>query len=306
MPNFLSWLTFPFIGASMFKDYLLLLRPWQWTKNLFVFLPLFFALQIANMCLLARAVEAFLLVCLLARGIYIFNDYHDRHEDRIHPRKKKRPLASGRIQAAPALLLGGILISAACLGAAAINIFLFYLFLFYVALNVAYTMRLKHLAIIDIMIISTGFVLRVFIGGIVTGIEVYPWIIVMTFLLSLFLAFGKRRDDVLYLESDGIMARKSIDGYSLKFIDCSMMITAAVTIVSYIMYTMSLEITAKFNTSHLYLTSFFVIAGIFRYLQITIVEQKEADPSMVILRDHFIQMTIMGWILVFGLLIYIQ
>ncbi len=290
----------------MFKDYLLLLRPWQWTKNLFVFLPLFFALQITNMCLLARAAEAFLLVCLLASGIYIFNDYHDRYEDRRHPRKKKRPFASGRIQTAPALILGGILVSVACLGAVAIDILLFYLFLFYMALNVAYTIKLKHLAIIDIMIISTGFVIRIFIGGIVTEVEVYPWIIVMTFLLSLFLAFGKRRDDVLLLESDGTRARKSIDGYSLKFIDGSMMLTAAVTIVSYIMYTMSPEVMVKFNTCYLYLTSFFVISGIFRYLQISIVEQKEADPSMVILRDHFIQMTILGWILAFGLLIYLQ
>jgi len=128
----------------------------------------------------------------------------------------------------------------------------------------------------------------------------------MTFLLSLFLALGKRRDDVLIFLNSGEKARKSVDGYTLSFIDGSMVVMAAVTIVSYVMYTMSPEITAKFGTGHLYLTTIFVILGVMRYLQITMVEQRSADPAEILIRDSFIQIAILGWIVMFGLLIYLQ
>jgi len=288
------------------RDLFLLIRPWQWTKNLFIFLPLFFALQLYNLHLLAKSGLAFASFCLLASGVYIFNDYHDREEDRSHPKKKIRPLAAGKVTVKKALTFGVLLTVAGLLGAGLIDMSMLYLALFYLVLNISYTIKFKHVPLIDIFIISLGFVIRIFVGGVVTGVKVYPWIIVMTFLLSLFLALGKRRDDVLLFLNDGDKARKSIDGYTLNFIDNSMVAMAAITIVSYIMYTMSSEIIAKFNTDHLYLTTVFVIFGVMRYLQIVMVEQCSADPSEILLKDSAIQISILGWIMMFGFLIYLQ
>jgi len=288
------------------KEYLSLLRIPQYLKNLFIFLPLFFALQLANVHLLGRAGLAFVFFCLLASGVYIFNDYHDREEDRRHPTKKMRPLAAGRVDAGSALALGALLTAAGLAGAWLLDVSLLYLFLLYLILNIFYTLKLKHVPLLDIFIIALGFVVRIFVGGVVTGVRIYPWIIVMTFLLSLFLALGKRRDDVLIFLNFGEKARKSVDGYTLSFIDGSMVVMAAVTIVSYVMYTMSPEITAKFGTGHLYLTTIFVILGVMRYLQITMVEQRSADPTEILFRDSFIQIAILGWIVMFGLMIYLR
>ncbi|MDI6616246.1 MAG: UbiA family prenyltransferase, partial [Syntrophaceae bacterium] len=199
------------------KEYLSLLRIPQYLKNLFIFLPLFFALQLANVHLLGRAGLAFVFFCLLASGVYIFNDYHDREEDRRHPKKKIRPLAAGRVAAGSALALGALLTAAGLAGAWLLDVSLLYLFLMYLILNIFYTLKLKHVPLLDIFIIALGFVVRIFVGGVVTGVRIYPWIIVMTFLLSLFLALGKRRDDVLIFLNSGEKARKSVDGYTLSF-----------------------------------------------------------------------------------------
>jgi len=288
------------------KEYLNILRIPQYSKNLFIFLPLFFALQLTNVHLLVRAGLAFVFFCLIASGVYIFNDYYDKEEDRQHPTKKMRPLAAGRVAAGSALALGALLTAAGLLGAWLLDVSLLYLSFLYLILNIFYTLKLKHVPLLDIFSIALGFVVRIFVGGVVTGVKIYPWIIVMTFLLSLFLALGKRRDDVLIFLNSGEKARKSVDGYTLSFIDGSMVVMAAVTIVSYVMYTMSPEITAKFGTGHLYLTTIFVILGVMRYLQITMVEQRSADPAEILIRDSFLQIAILGWIVMFGLLIYLQ
>ena len=216
-----------------------------------------------------------------------------------------RPLAAGRIAVKNAITVGILLTVAGLGGAWSLDMSMLYLALFYLVLNISYTIKFKHVPLVDIFIIAFGFVLRIFVGGVVTGVTIYPWIIVMTFLLSLFLALGKRRDDVLLFLRDGTKARKSVDGYTLNFVDNSMVAMAAVTIVSYIMYTMSSEIITKFKTNHLYLTTVFVILGIIRYLQITMVEQHSADPAEILLKDSFIQIAILGWITMFGLLVYL-
>jgi decaprenyl-phosphate phosphoribosyltransferase len=291
---------------AVIRDLFRLMRPLQWTKNLFIFLPLFFALQFNNLHLLAKAGLAFVFFCLLASAVYIFNDFHDREENRGHPQKKSRPLAAGRVTTKSALSSGILLAAVGLLGAGYLDISMLYMSLLYLALNISYTIKLKHFPLLDIFIIAFGFVIRIIVGGVVTGLKLYPWIIVMTFLLALFLAMGKRRDDVLLFLNSGERARKSIDGYTVNFIDSSMLALAAVTIVSYIMYTMSPEIIAKFKTGHLYLTAVFVILGIMRYLQIIIVEQRSADPVEILWKDSFIQIAIIGWITMFGLLIYLR
>ncbi len=291
--------------VAVMRDLFVLLRPKQWTKNLFIFLPLFFSLQFHQLHLLAKAGLAFVFFCLLASAVYIFNDYHDREEDRRHPRKRARPLAAGRVTPGSAAVGGVLLAAGGLLGAAYIGLPMLGMSLLYLALNIAYTLKLKHVALLDVFVIAIGFVIRIIVGGVATGGRIYPWIIVMTFLLALFLAMGKRRDDVRLSLSSGEPSRRSVGGYTVDFIDGSMVALAAVTIVSYIMYTMSPEIAAKFGTGHLYLTTVFVILGILRYLQLIVVEQQSADPVEILWKDPFLQVSLIGWITMFGLLIYL-
>jgi len=183
---------------------------------------------------------------------------------------------------------------------------MFYLCLFYIALNIAYSVKLKHVPILDIMVIAVGFVIRIFVGGVVGDVPIYMWIIIMTFLLALFMALGKRRDDMLIYMETNHNPRKSIDGYNLRFIDASMMIMAAVVLVAYLMYTVSPEIIAKFKTDKLYITSLFVLMGVMRYLQITLVEKNSGCPTTIFIEDLFIQLSVVGWIISFALLVYIR
>jgi len=182
---------------------------------------------------------------------------------------------------------------------------MFFLSLLYIVLNFSYSVKLKHIPIVDIMIIAICFVIRVFVGGVVGNVPIYMWIVIMTFLLALFLAIGKRRDDVLIFLETNRMPRKSVEGYNLRFIDSSMVIMAAVILVAYLMYTVSPEIIAKFQTDKLYITAIFVLIGILRYLQITMLEENSGSPTEILLKDIFIQMSIVGWIITFGLLIYL-
>ena len=171
-------------------------------------------------------------------------------------------------------------------------------------LNIAYCIRLKHIAILDVAIIAIGFVLRLFIGSAVTGIMLSMWIVVITFLLALFMALAKRRDDLLIFLETGSMMRKAIDGYNLKFLDTSMAIMASVVIVAYTIYTASPEVAEKFHTKYLYLTAFFVILGIMRYLQIALVFQDSGSPTQIVLKDRFIQFVLLGWFATFIWILY--
>ncbi|MBN1664328.1 MAG: decaprenyl-phosphate phosphoribosyltransferase [Deltaproteobacteria bacterium] len=288
----------------MLYDLLLLSRPRQWIKNLFIFFPLFFALQIYHPAVLLKAGLAFVVFCALASGLYIMNDYHDVDEDRLHPQKKLRPFAAGRISGNTALFSSAVLLISGLIAAWFLGVSMFCLALIYIALNVVYTIKLKHIPIIDIFIVAFGYVIRIFVGGAVTGIKIYPWIVIMTFLLALLLALGKRRDDVLILLNNGEKVKKSVDGYNLAYIDGCMMVTASITIVSYIMYTMSPEVITRYKTDHLYLTAVFVMIGIMRYLQVALVEQQSGVPTDIFLKDRFIQAAVAGWIITFGFLIY--
>jgi len=288
----------------MVKKYITLIRPYQYFKNLFIFAPLFFGLKIADIELLLRTFLAFIAFSFIASAVYVFNDYYDAEEDKKHPTKKNRPLASGSVSKKTALLLLAVL-SATGLGMTALlSLPMLYLVFIYAALNIAYTLKLKHMAIIDVFIIAAGFVIRLFIGSLVTGIELSMWIIIMTFLLALFLALAKRRDDVVIFLASGERTRKVVDGYNLDILDLSMTIMASVTIVSYIMYTVSPEVIKKTNSDKLYLSVVFVMLGVMRYLQIVFVEKGSGSPTDVLLRDRFIQMTLAGWVLLLWMLIY--
>lgn len=286
------------------KDAIALLRPKQYAKNLFVFLPLFFALEARHVDLLLQTGFAFVLFSLMASAAYIFNDYHDLEEDRSHPKKKDRPLPSGRIAPAKALVLMAALLAASLTAAYLFLSPLFWFGILYLCINVLYTLFLKHIPILDIVVIAAGFVLRIFVGGSVAQVKISPWIVTMTFLLALFLALGKRREDVLTFLEKGTRTRKAIDGYNVPFVDAAMVAFAAITIVAYVMYTLSPDVMARFQTDTLYLTTLFVITGILRYLQIVMVENNGGSPTEILWKDLFIQLSIVGWLLTFGLLIY--
>jgi decaprenyl-phosphate phosphoribosyltransferase len=284
--------------------YIQLLRPHQYVKNLFIFLPQFFGMQITNTALLGRTVFAFVAFSLMASAVYVFNDYHDREEDRNHPQKRSRPLASGRVTPTAALVLAVALLAVAGIIFVALGTKALVVAVVYLALNVAYTLLLKHVPILDAFSVASGFVLRLSVGSAVTAIVLSKWIVLMTFLLALFLAFAKRRSDVLiYLES-GQKSRKLVDGYNLQVLDAFMVIVASVVIVAYIMYTVSAEVVARTGTENLYFTVAFVILGIMRYLQISIVRGDGGSPTQVFLRDRFIQLSVLGWALANAAILY--
>jgi len=268
-------------------------------------MPLFFSLKITNFPVLISTLMIFISFSMIASSIYIFNDYYDAPEDRHHPKKKNRPIASGEIPERSALslmiaFLASGLASSYLIGGKTVSAFV----LGYVVLNISYTLKLKQIAIIDIFIIAIGFILRLFIGAQVGHVALSIWIIIMTFLLALFLALTKRRDDIIIYEESGTKVRKAIEGYNIEFLNASMIIMTSVIIVSYIMYTLSSEVIGKLHSDKLYITVLFVILGIMRYLQITLVEKMSDSPTEVLIKDRFLQITILGWFLTFVFLLY--
>lgn len=299
------------------KDILKLIRPHQWIKNGFVLLPLFFGGALLNVGSIVAALITTLAFSLVASSIYCFNDVIDVEADRRHPVKCKRPVASGAIKESTAyaimLLLPALAALLLCFpfGISWLQYFAIAnrwevcgVLLLYWLLNICYCTKLKQYAIIDVCIIAFGFILRILAGGLATNIALSKWIVLMTFLLTLFLSFAKRRDDVLRMNETGEAPRKNTIHYNLTFINQAITITASMTFVCYIMYTISPDVMAGFGTENLYLTSIFVLIGLLRYIQITVVENDSGDPTKVIIRDRFTQIIVLLWGLTFMFLIY--
>ncbi|MDR2963301.1 MAG: decaprenyl-phosphate phosphoribosyltransferase [Bacteroidales bacterium] len=286
-----------------------ILRPQQWLKNAFVFLPLFFSGQLLHVELLWQCIVAFFAFSFVASAIYCLNDICDVEMDKLHPEKSHRPIASGAVSKHMAylLMIACVTISITLLFAfsGTAKFALMALIGFYFGMNVAYCLKIKHIAIVDVLVIAIGFVLRVVVGGVATGIELSEWIVIMTFLLALFLAFAKRRDDVVLYESTGVSLRANTARYNLDFLNQVMTIISTITIVAYIMYTLSPAVIARFGSKYVYGTAIFVLIGIIRYLQLTIVDSKSGNPTKVLIRDRFLQCCIAGWILSFLLIIYV-
>lgn len=280
-----------------------LLRIHQWIKNLLLFVPIFFSGQIQNVDLLMQIIMAFLSYSLMASTVYILNDYVDIQRDKLHPTKRNRPLASGKVTKSQAQIAFVILLISSLGISLLVDYKLTIILAIYFVVNVLYSLRLKHEAIVDITIIATGFLLRIFAGSIPFEIVVSKWLIIMIFLSAMFIGIAKRRGELI-LENDGA-TRKSLEGYNLQFVDIAMVMMAAVTIVCYIMYTVSEEVVARIGSDDIYMTTFFVIIGILRYLQQTIVFGKTEAPTKVFLKDRFIQVCIVLWIVVFGWFLYV-
>jgi 4-hydroxybenzoate polyprenyltransferase len=240
--------------------YLSLLRPKDWAKNLFLFIPLFFSGDFFDWNLYPKLILGFIAFSLVASSIYIINDYRDIEDDKKHPEKKSRPLASGAVSKPAALIISILLLSAGFVIAYFIrDKFLFVLGIYFV-LNLAYSFGLKTIPILDIFIVAIGFVLRIKSGAVIAMIGLTEWLNIMVFLLALFMAIGKRRDDVLLKLSSGTDMRKSIKGYNLEFLNVVLALVCAVIVVAYFMYTMSPEVIRHMGTYRLYYTCLFVLA----------------------------------------------
>lgn len=291
--------------------YLKLLRVEQWVKNLFVFAPLFFSGNITNFDLLLKSIFAFAVFSLAASSIYIINDYSDMESDRKHPEKRNRPLASGVISKPTAIALF-IVLSVSCIALICTGQQLFHLNYLkfatiiglYFVMNIAYTFKLKHIAIIDVTIIASGFVLRVLAGGYATGIYISQWAILLTFVLALVLAIGKRRGELINAQISG-KTRRALDGYNVQFADIALSISCTLAIVCYLMFTLSPEVQQRFH-SRVFYTVFFVVFAFLRYLQQTLVYNKTESPTKIIYKDRYIQITLVLWIAAFLLQIYFK
>ncbi|MEC0256060.1 decaprenyl-phosphate phosphoribosyltransferase [Paenibacillus lautus] len=278
------------------------LRPKQWTKNLLIFAAPLFSFEGVNPGVLFDTLIGFFLLSFVSGCVYIVNDYADREADRNHPVKKYRPMASGALPPKLAIVFGALLLIASLAVSYLLNPLFTVLLVLYFAMNVAYSFRLKHVVIIDIMIIAAGFVLRAIAGGLVIHVPFTPWFLLCTMLLSLFLAIGKRRHELHLLQHDKGSHRKVLDQYSFDLLDQMGSIVTTATIISYSLFTFT-----SGRTVHLMWTIPFVIYGMFRYLYLIHIEKKGGAPDRVLLEDTHILVTVILYVIsVIGILVYFE
>jgi 4-hydroxybenzoate polyprenyltransferase len=294
------------------------LRPRQWTKNFAVFIGLVFSQRLFDIHALERAVLAFVIFCLVASSIYLLNDLLDLKRDRKHPTKRNRPLASGRLSIAWASFAIGILLTTcgilmgvlyqiplqgsdifAYLGGT--NLLFTIIIIAYLFLMVLYSIRLKHIVLIDVFVIASGFVLRIMAGAVVIPVNISAWLYLVTSFLALFLALGKRRNELILLQGEASHHRRILKEYSIPMLDQMITITVAATVISYSLYT------AEGVTGHhrLIITIPFVLYGMFRYLYLVYMRMEGGSPEEVLLRDRHMLGTVLLCVVLIGLVLYV-
>ncbi|WP_339790543.1 decaprenyl-phosphate phosphoribosyltransferase [Paenibacillus sp. FSL R7-0313] len=269
-----------------------LLRPKQWTKNLLLFAALLFSFEEIRTETILATLLGFILFSLVAGCVYILNDFVDRDRDRQHPVKKYRPMASGQVNPIHALLFGIILLILSVGTAFMMNPLFGVLCIVYFLLNVSYSFVLKHLVILDMMTIAAGFVLRAIAGGVLIHVPFTPWFLICTMLLSLFLAIGKRRNELTLLEGNTGSHRKVLDNYSITLLDQFNTIVTTATIISYSLFTFTSD-----RTIHLMWTIPLVIYGMFRYLYLIHMKNQGGSPDRVLFEDKPILITVMLYVI---------
>ena len=290
------------------KNIIRLTRPYQWAKNIFILLPMFFGGALTDIHSAQMAMMAFFAYSFAASAIYCYNDIIDVEDDRKHSEKCHRPIASGALSVAQGYVIMALMMVLSAVIIALMGdraLLVGSVVVAYFILDILYCRLLKHYAIVDVCVLSFGFVLRLLAGGFATNITPSNWLVMMTFLLTLFLAFAKRRDDVVRMLKTGEAPRHNTERYNLTFINQAVTITAAVTVVSYIMYTVSPAVTQRIGSDYVYLTSVFVILGLLRYMQLTLVDEKSGDPTKMLYSDHFLQLVIAMWFAAYLIIIYV-
>jgi 4-hydroxybenzoate polyprenyltransferase len=287
----------------MLRGLLKTMRPRQWTKNAFVFAALVFDKQLVNLVSVERTVAAFILFCLISSAVYIFNDLSDVEADREHPIKRNRPIASGRLPAGVASVAGMLLVVISVVGGYLLAPDFALVVAVYFLMNLAYSRWLKHIPIVDVLILAAGFVLRVVAGVAVIHVERFsPWLYVVMTLLSLYLGFGKRRAELALLADDAGSHRKVLEGYTIPLLDQYIMIVSATTIVAYSFYTFSAP---NVPANHSMMLSIpFVVYAIFRYLYLIQVQKAGGEPEEILLTDRPFQVGLFLWAVVVIIVFY--
>jgi 4-hydroxybenzoate polyprenyltransferase len=281
------------------------LRIKQWIKNLIIFAPLIFSENVFDTNLLLKSILAFVLFCLVSGAAYILNDIKDLEEDRLHPLKSKRPLASGRLKKSQALFTFFFLVIISLMGAFLINISFCIALGGYLVLQVSYSFWLKHVVILDVFLIATGFLIRVIAGGLVIEVQLSPWLFICTILLSLFLALSKRRHELILLNESAGIHRPILKEYNPHLLDQMIAVVTASTVISYCLYTISSETIEKFGTKNLIFTVPFVLYGIFRYLYLVHQKNEGGSPELLIITDKPLLIAVFLWIATAIAIIYI-
>jgi len=288
------------VGVSILRT----MRPEQWVKNLFVAAPLFFS---GELFLSNKVIETMIVVvafCAASAGIYFVNDILDRAFDRLHELKSRRPIASGSLSVTWAWSCAATLFAISLLAAAAVDLRIVSVLTVYTALNVFYSVWLKHVVVVDVFVVAAGYVLRIVAGGI--GAEVVPsvWLMMATFLLAVFLSLGKRRQELITRSEKSGAHRPVLEEYTTGLLDQLISVVTPLVIVTYVMYTMDPEVTGRFQSDLLYGTSVFVLFGVFRYLYCIHVEEDGESPTALLMKDRYLLAAVLGWIAVFYMLIY--
>jgi 4-hydroxybenzoate polyprenyltransferase len=281
------------------------LRPSQWTKNLFVFAALVFAQKILDGPLVLRTLGAFGIFCLLSGSIYLVNDVLDYEEDRVHPKKSRRPIAAGLIRRGTAAGMAVFFAAVSLAGAFVLSPGFFIVGAVYFVLQIAYSIKLKHVVILDVFIVASGFVLRVMAGGIVIHVPLSSWLLICTTLLALFIAMSKRRHELVLLEENASIHRPILKEYSAYLLDQMISVVTASTVIAYCLYTVSEDTVKKFGTSDLIYTTPFVLYGIFRYLYLVHKKGEGGSPEELILKDKPLAITVLLWIVTAVGILYI-
>jgi 4-hydroxybenzoate polyprenyltransferase len=283
---------------------ILALRPRQWAKNVFVFAALVFAGRLADADSLMRVGLAFVIFCLLSSSVYLVNDVRDREADRLHPQKRRRPIAAGEILPGLAVAVAVVLAVGALGAAFSLSPQFGQVAAGYVVLNLAYSFGLKRVVILDVMIVATGFLLRALAGALVIDVAISRWLVMCTGLLALFLGFVKRRQEVAAMEGAS-HTRAILKEYSLPFLDQMISVVTGATVVAYSLYAFSPEVAQKLGTTHLGLTIPFVLFGIFRYLYLVHQRGIGENPTAVVLTDIPLVLDVLLWALAVVVALYV-
>lgn len=286
-------------GKDMLKDIIISMRPKQWYKNLVLFAGIIFSVNLLNIHMWITVIFSFIIFCILSGSEYIINDIMDKERDRIHPKKCNRPIASGKLHVSHALIFVTLMLFAALVGAYLINIQFLGISLAYFFLIIFYSLFLKHIAIVDVLTISLGFVLRAIAGCLAIKVSVSPWLIICAFMVALFLALGKRRHELILLENNASNHRKVLDDFSSEMLEKMMTIVTSTLIMSYSLYT--------FLTNNIWMmvTIPIIIYGIFRYIFLVHSKNMGGEPEMLF-KDKGMLSCIVLWVTSITWILYIK
>lgn len=292
------------IGGNL-KGLIAELRPREWSKNLLVFSGVIFSRSLTDIDNLWTSLLGFIVFCCASSGVYLFNDLCDLREDREHPVKCKRPLASGMLNLTLARFAMVMLFAAAAIGALRLGHGFAVIIAVYLFTCLSYSLKLKDFVILDVILIAGGFVLRAISGAVLIGVAVSEWLVLCTSMVALLVGFGKRRHELVLLEGAAGNHRRSLTDYSLDFLNSIMNICAGAAVITYALYTRADETVARVGSSGMLLTIPFVVYGVFRYLFLIHKRQEGGDPVHILFHDRPTLLNLLLWIVSAGLVIYI-